>query len=183
MAHESTSARALLLRVRRMADLTQRELATAAGVTHGVVSRYESRRQQPTLQALERLVDAAGLELVWDLRHRDPDDHDGELRGPVGRRLRTHRAEVLATLGRHGFVHPRVVGPVARSQEHPHCLLVLVVDLAEAVAPTQTGVPGWARPKMVASGAIQAIAGEAVQILLSEEASLEGYTDAEAVAL
>jgi transcriptional regulator with XRE-family HTH domain len=183
MAHESTSAREILTRARRMANLTQRELAEAAGITHGVVSRYEARRQQPTLQALERLVDAAGLELILDLRHRDPEDGDGELRGPVGRRLRENRLEVLEILRGQGFNHPRVQVPVARSQEGPVCLLVLVVDLITELPPTPTGAPGWGWAKLRASGQLDALLCTPVRILLPDEAALDGYDEADSVEL
>src|SRR5215213_2396130 len=52
-----------LLKLARLErELTQRALATAAGVPHSTVARIESGAMQPTLPLLYRLVAAADLE-------------------------------------------------------------------------------------------------------------------------
>ncbi len=54
---------ASLLKLARIdKDLTQRALATAAGVPHSTVARIESGAMQPTLPLLYRLLAAADLE-------------------------------------------------------------------------------------------------------------------------
>jgi len=56
---------ALLLRSARIrARLSQRALATAAGTSQSAVAAIESGRKQPTVATLERLLRAAGTELV-----------------------------------------------------------------------------------------------------------------------
>lgn len=58
-------------------DLTQRALATAAGVPHSTVARIESGAMQPTLPLLYRLLAAADLEPR--IRLLTYDDHDDVL--------------------------------------------------------------------------------------------------------
>ncbi|MCA1712136.1 MAG: helix-turn-helix domain-containing protein [Actinobacteria bacterium] len=57
-------AATLLHRSRTQAGLTQRALATAAGTSQAAVAAIESGRKQPTVATLERLLHAAGTELV-----------------------------------------------------------------------------------------------------------------------
>lgn len=54
----------LLRSARTSAGLTQRALATAAGTSQAAVAAIESGRKQPTVATLERLLQAAGTELV-----------------------------------------------------------------------------------------------------------------------
>lgn len=49
---------------RRSAGLSQRQLARWADTQQSSISEYESRRKSPTLDVVERLLDAAGAELV-----------------------------------------------------------------------------------------------------------------------
>jgi transcriptional regulator with XRE-family HTH domain len=49
---------------RRAAGLSQRRLAEIAGTQQSSVSEYESRRKSPTLEVVERLLDAADAELA-----------------------------------------------------------------------------------------------------------------------
>lgn len=52
----------LLRRARAEKELTQRQLATLAGVPQSTVARIESGTQQPSLPLLARILAAAGLE-------------------------------------------------------------------------------------------------------------------------
>lgn len=49
---------------RRAAGLSQRRLAELAGTQQSSVSEYEKRRKSPTLEVVERLLDAADAELT-----------------------------------------------------------------------------------------------------------------------
>ncbi len=49
---------------RRAGGLSQRRLAEIAGTQQSSVSEYESRRKSPTLEVVERLLDAADAELA-----------------------------------------------------------------------------------------------------------------------
>jgi transcriptional regulator with XRE-family HTH domain len=56
---------AILLRTARTrAGLTQRSLAQRAGTSQAAVAAIESGRKQPTVATLDRLLRAAGTELV-----------------------------------------------------------------------------------------------------------------------
>ena len=57
-------AATLLRTARTRAGLTQRALAAAAGTSQSAVAAIEAGRKQPTVATLERLLRAAGTELV-----------------------------------------------------------------------------------------------------------------------
>jgi transcriptional regulator with XRE-family HTH domain/predicted nucleotidyltransferase len=54
----------LIAQVRTRAGLTQAALARRAGTSQSMVARYETGRSSPTIDALRRLVRAAGQELI-----------------------------------------------------------------------------------------------------------------------
>jgi len=112
-----TAAGALLRKARRRTGLSQVELAMRAGVTQSVISAYESGHRQPAIPALAALVDAAGYELVMDVR-RQP-RRLGRLSGPVGRRVRRRRHDLIAAAAAHGVRNLRVFGSVARGEDRP----------------------------------------------------------------
>jgi transcriptional regulator with XRE-family HTH domain len=68
----ASDAWALCLEARRFAGLSQRALATLAGVTPATIARIEKGRMEPTLDLIGRILRAAGLEL--GLKQRDPDE-------------------------------------------------------------------------------------------------------------
>ncbi|MHB8430689.1 MAG: helix-turn-helix domain-containing protein [Acidimicrobiales bacterium] len=53
--------------VRRRQGLTQTELARRAGTSQPVISAYEHRRRNPSLETLRRLVEAGGERLHMDV--------------------------------------------------------------------------------------------------------------------
>jgi hypothetical protein len=65
-----------------------------------LIIAYESGQRQPSLPALVRLIDAAAFELTLGLR-RQP-DRLRRLSGPVGRRWRRHREDLVAAAAAHG---------------------------------------------------------------------------------
>ena len=122
-----TAAGALLRKARRRTGLSQVELAMRAGVTQSVISAYESGHRQPAIPALAALVDAAGYELVMDVR-RQP-RRLGRLSGPVGRRVRRRRHDLIAAAAAHGVRNLRVFGSVARGEDRPDSDVDLLADL------------------------------------------------------
>jgi transcriptional regulator with XRE-family HTH domain len=70
VASEGLDAGSLLRQARRGAGLSQVELASRAGVTQSVISAYESGHRQPSMATLAALVEAAGYELVAEVRPR-----------------------------------------------------------------------------------------------------------------
>ncbi len=127
MDPETVTPGALLRQARKQAGLSQVELAAQAGVTQSVISAYESGQRQPAIPALTRLIEAAGFELTLGLR-RQP----GRLRrlsGPVGRRVRRHRRDLIAAAAAHGVQNLRVFGSVARGEDRPDSDVDLLADL------------------------------------------------------
>jgi predicted nucleotidyltransferase/DNA-binding XRE family transcriptional regulator len=124
---EAVTAGALLRQARKEAGMSQQDLAARAGVTQSVISAYESGRRQPALPTLAALVDATGSELVIGLR-RQP-RRIGRLSGPVGRRVRRRRRDVVAAAAAHGVRNLRVFGSVARGQDRPDSDVDLLVDM------------------------------------------------------
>ena len=62
--HRRVGSTTVIEQARRAAGLSQRRLAKIAGTQQSSISEYESRRKSPTLEVVERLVDAAEAELV-----------------------------------------------------------------------------------------------------------------------
>ncbi len=65
-----SAAAALILRARNRAGLTQRELAAMAGTKQAAVLQIEAGQREPAVETLERLVRAAGFDIVYELRRR-----------------------------------------------------------------------------------------------------------------
>jgi transcriptional regulator with XRE-family HTH domain len=62
--HRRVEPMTVIESARRAAGLSQRRLAEIAGTQQSSVSEYESRRKSPTLEVVERLLDAADAELT-----------------------------------------------------------------------------------------------------------------------
>jgi transcriptional regulator with XRE-family HTH domain len=65
-----TTAAALLRQARTRAGLSQRGLARRAGTAQSVVARIESGQTSPTWETLERLLDAANVDMRAQLEPR-----------------------------------------------------------------------------------------------------------------
>jgi transcriptional regulator with XRE-family HTH domain len=72
-----STAGGLLRQARTRAALSQRELARRAGTAQSVIARIERGQTSPTLETLERLLAAAGVELHASLavKERDTRSH------------------------------------------------------------------------------------------------------------
>lgn len=134
------------------------ELARRAGVTQSVISAYELGRRQPALSTLTALVEAAGFELTVSLGRPTPRARG--LSGPVGRRVRQHRRELVMSAAAHGVTNLRVFGSVARSQERPDSDVDLLVDL-----PPGLGMIGLGRVRT----ALEAILGSRVDLVPAQD--------------
>jgi uncharacterized protein len=121
------TAGALLRQARQNAGISQKELAARAGVTQSVISAYESGHRQPSLPTLAALVEAAGGELVAGVR-RQP-RRLSRLSGPVGRRVRRQRQDMVAAAAAHGVSGLRVFGSVARGEDSADSDVDLLADL------------------------------------------------------
>jgi uncharacterized protein len=132
MAGKMTEAGALLRRARQGAGLSQAELAARAGVTQSVISAYESGHRQPAVPTLAALIDATGYDLV--LRVRRQPGRLARLSGPLGRRVRARRRELVAAAAAHGVTNLRVFGSVARGQEQPGSDIDILADLPPGIS-------------------------------------------------
>lgn len=117
----------MLRQARKRAGLSQVELAARAGLTQSVISAYESGQRQPSIPALARLIEAAGFDLT--LRLRPQPGRLQRLTGPVGRRVRRHRQDLIAAAAAHGVRNLRVFGSVARGEDRPDSDVDLLADL------------------------------------------------------
>lgn len=154
MDSKAVIAGTLLRQARRHAGLSQVELATQAGVTQSVISAYESGQRQPSIPALARLIEAAGFELTLGVRR--PPGRLRRLSGPVGRRVRRHRQDLIAAAAAHGIQNLRVFGSVARGEDRPDSDVDLLVDL-----PPGLSLCGLAR----AEADLEAILGTRVDLI------------------
>ena len=127
MSSKTVAAGVLLRQARSRAGLSQVELAAHAGVTQSVISAYESGQRQPSIPALARLIEAAGFELTLGLRR--PPGRLRRLTGPVGRRVRRHRQDLITAAAAHGIQNLRVFGSVARGEDRPDSDVDLLADL------------------------------------------------------
>ena len=117
----------MLRRARVRAGLSQAELAARAGVAQSVISAYEAGRRQPALPTLARLIEAAGYDLVVDIRRKPR--RLSRLSGPIGRKVRSKRRELVAAAAAHDVANLRVFGSVARGEDRPDSDLDLLADL------------------------------------------------------
>lgn len=124
------SAGELVREARRRAGMTQIQLADRAGITQSVVSAYESGRREPSLPVLLGLVAATGHSLEGALVPATSADPP-PLSGPLGRRVRRHRAQIKRIAASHGAGHVRVFGSVARGTERADSDVDLLLDLSQ----------------------------------------------------
>lgn len=106
----------LIAKARLDAGLTQAKLARRAGTSQAMVARYETGAASPTVAALQRLLCAAGHELV--LASRPAGDGGsagyGDLsRSPVIVLLR-HRVAIRAAATKLRARNVRIFGPAVR---------------------------------------------------------------------
>jgi predicted nucleotidyltransferase len=114
--------------------MTQAQLAERAGTTQSVVSAYESGGREPSLPVLLRLIAATGHALEGALVDADP-PRPAPLSGPLGRRVRRRRREILVLVGDCGARDVRIFGSVARGTEKADSDIDVLVDL-----PSDTGL-------------------------------------------
>jgi len=117
----------LLHQARKQAGLSQVELAARAGLTQSVISAYESGQRQPSIPVLARLIRAAGFELTLGLRRQA--GRLDRLSGPMGRRVRRHRRDLIAAAAARGVRNLRVFGSVARGEDGHDSDVDVLADL------------------------------------------------------
>jgi predicted nucleotidyltransferase len=108
-------------------------MAQRAGVSQSVVAAYESGTREPSLATLAALVESTGVALTVGLGSKLPAPRHLAT-GPIGHRLRRHRAAVLAVADKHGVTDIRVFGSVARGEERDDSDLDLLVRLPDGAS-------------------------------------------------
>ena len=101
-------------------------------MAQSVISAYESDRREPGLAMLTKLIEAAGHELVVDLRLLSTLCRVLPYT-PFGCFFRCHRRPVIDTATRRGASNVRVFGSVARGDESEQSDVDLLVDLGSEV--------------------------------------------------
>jgi len=88
----------ILQRLRRASGFTQRELARRAQMSNSSLVAYAKGRQDPGLATLVRLADAAGCDLVIEVRPRmsDPEIRTLALHRAVAFKIETNPIEMIA---------------------------------------------------------------------------------------
>lgn len=110
--------------IRRLAGLTQAELAARAGTSQAAVARYENGRSHPSTATLQRLTRAAGFEVQIKLVPV-PASNLGSERAS---KLRKNRGEIKLLLASVGASNPRIFGSVARGEDSETSDIDLLVD-------------------------------------------------------
>jgi transcriptional regulator with XRE-family HTH domain len=90
--HAAFDAARYLVRARRLADLSQRDLAAASGIAKSTISAFESGARRVPAEVLDRLLRATGLRLaVLDEERREVQPVPPEwVRDNAGRRFPAH---------------------------------------------------------------------------------------------
>lgn len=132
MAALMRPAAEILRDARDRAGLSQTELGRRAGVAQSVISMYEAGKRQPALETLAALIDAAGYDM--DVELLSPDQRLRGLSGPVGRRVRRVRQQLLQAAIAVGATNVRVFGSVARGEDRPDSDVDLLVDIPQGTS-------------------------------------------------
>lgn len=122
------SSGTLIRDARRIAGLSQTELARRADVAQSVISAYENDQREPGLTMLTKLIEASGHNLVVRIEPTSA-MRKGLPDSLLGRRLRRHRRAIIATANANGARNVRVFGSVARGDDGEHSDVDLLVDL------------------------------------------------------
>jgi hypothetical protein len=121
----------LISKARTSAGLTQVELATRAGTSQAAIARYESDRVSPSVSTLERVLRAAGEEIVITSERANQMD----LSSDKARLVRRHKVEINHLARSHGARNIRLFGSVARGEDTPESDIDFLVD-----TPTETAL-------------------------------------------
>ena len=103
----------LISKARTNSGLTQAELATRAGTSQAAIARYESDRVSPSVSTLERVLRAAGEELVISSARGNQMDLSSE----KAQLVRRHKVEINDLARSHGARNIRLFGSVARGED------------------------------------------------------------------
>ncbi len=115
---------AIIDEVRRMAGLTQAQLARRSGTSQAAIARYESGDSNPSTATLQRITRAAGFEVQLNLVAVKASD----LSSKRAAKLRKQRGKINSLLSEAGASNPRIFGSVARGEDNQSSDIDLLVD-------------------------------------------------------
>jgi predicted nucleotidyltransferase/DNA-binding XRE family transcriptional regulator len=115
---------AIIDEVRRMAGLTQAQLARRSGTSQAAIARYESGDSNPSTATLQRITRAAGFEVQLKLVAVKASD----LSSNRAAKLRKQRGKINSLLSEAGASNPRIFGSVARGEDNQSSDIDLLVD-------------------------------------------------------
>jgi predicted nucleotidyltransferase len=107
-----------------MSGLTQTELAARAGTSQAAIARYESDRVSPSVSTLERVLRAAGAELVISSAQANQTDLSSE----KAKLVRRHKVEINDLARSHGARNIRLFGSVVRGEDTAASDIDFLVD-------------------------------------------------------
>lgn len=103
----------LITKARNNSGLTQAELASRAGTSQAAIARYEADRVSPSVSTLERVLRAAGEELLLSSARGNQTD----LSSKKAQLVRRHKLEITNLARTHGARNIRLFGSVARGED------------------------------------------------------------------
>lgn len=121
------SAATLVRNSRKSAGLTQEQLARRAGTSQPAIARYEQGTTEPRADTLLRLLAACGETL--ETAPAEVHETHVPARGPIGRRVRKHLAEVGAEARKVGARRVIVFGSTARGEDTSRSDLDLFIEM------------------------------------------------------
>ena len=114
----------LITTARNNSGLTQAELASRAGTSQAAIARYESDRVSPSVSTLERVLRAAGEELLLSSSRGSQTD----LSSAKAQLVRRHKVEINNLARSHGARNIRLFGSVVRGEDTVKSDIDFLVD-------------------------------------------------------
>lgn len=115
----------ILINARKRSQLTQQQVADRAGTAQSAVVRYEKGISSPSIDTLQRLLKANGLELVLDVK---PASKNSEL-SDLYKKVQRNRGAIKEILYAAGATNIRIFGSVARGQDDIDSDVDFLVDV------------------------------------------------------
>jgi predicted nucleotidyltransferase/DNA-binding XRE family transcriptional regulator len=114
----------LITNARNNSGLTQAELASRAGTSQAAIARYEADRVSPSVSTLERVLRAAGEDLLLSSVRGNQTD----LSSDKAQLVRRHKVEITNLARTHGARNIRLFGSVVRGEDTAKSDIDFLVD-------------------------------------------------------
>jgi hypothetical protein len=114
----------LITNARNNSGLTQAELASRAGTSQAAIARYEADRVSPSVSTLERVLRAAGEDLLLSSVRGNQTDLSSE----KAQLVRRHKVEITNLARTHGARNIRLFGSVVRGEDTAKSDIDFLVD-------------------------------------------------------